>query len=91
MGQRTKGRQFTRAVKVVQEDVQDQLKFFSLQGPFFNVKQDEGETLDEYCKISGHREIMRVHLDNTRGKSYHVYFAATINTKKLEINLSKGQ
>ena len=33
---------------------------------------------------------MRIHLDNTRGKNYHVYFAATINDKKARDKFIKG-
>ena len=82
MGQRAERYGPIRIIETIQENIHPCAKCFSQSTQFFNIKQEDNETLNEYWKrlvdIERKCELNRI----TPEKIITYKFAATINDKK---------
>ena len=87
---RAEKRQHTRIVKTVQEDIHARSKRIHSRAQFFNAKQEDGETLDEYWRRLSDIERTCKFNRVTPQEIITDKFEATINDKKARYNFIKS-
>ena len=90
MGQRTSRHQLTRTAEVIQETFPPTRNVFHSRAQFFNIRQENNETLDEYWKRLVDIERKCESNSITPEDIIPYKFAASINDRKARDMFVKG-